>query len=221
MPKPHRYRSRWKNPTPTEAKLWSPIREGVKTRSVWKVFNGSTGFYWTGRANHLKFYDQEGESWSSKEDASAAVMSLVSKAGDSDFSIQRLGIRLKEIRAWEIIECKVRVTKLGDGHNVNLVEYEVLNEVFKQGRTVGNVFARAVENGTSENIQGLIHLDSYVNAIQDTLDRMSIPEDKVVNHRTVLEVRDLKWLMFLKLSLTGVKAALNVHDIRELVSTGD
>lgn len=218
MPKPHRYRIRWQKPKPTEVKLWSPIRPGVKAKTLWKVRHSVTGFYWTGRANHTKFYDQEGESWSSKEEAVAAISTLVNKASDSDFSVQRLDLRLQEIKKWEIIECKVRIATVGDSHPIDLSEYEVLNQIFKEGRTLGNVFARAIEARNSQLILGLVHLTSYANTIDAILDGMNIPEGAVIRHRTVLEVRDLKWLMMLKLALPSVKMTLNVQDIRDRVT---
>lgn len=197
--------------------MWSPIRPGKKAATVWKVQDTVSGFYWTGRANHAKFYDQEGESWESHDEALKAVNTLVGNASDSDFSTQRLTIRLQALKHWQIVECKTRITKVGEPFQLVLVEHEVLNEIFKEGRTMGNVFARALAENTSEGIEGLVHLNGYSTDVKDILDGMAIPEGAVKTHRTVLEVRDLKWLMLLKLSLPIVKQTLNVQNIRERV----
>lgn len=219
MAKPYRYRNRWRptNAKSTPPKLWADIKAGKKTPTVWKVQDTVSGFYWTGRADHTKFYDQEGKSWESHDAALASLNTLLGNANDSDFSTQRLSVRLQAMKKWQIIECKTRVTKVGEPFELVLVEQEVMNEIFKEGRTMGNVFARALADNTSEGITGLVHLNGYVTDVKDILDGMSIPEDMVKYHRTVLEVRENKWLMLLKLSLPIVKQTLNVQGIRERV----
>lgn len=213
----YRYKNNWRKKKPNVAKLWPMIQEGVKTPTVWKVLDTVSGFYWTGRANHSKFYDQEGESWPTKDAALRAIQTIVEKASDSEFSVQRLDVRLKAMRSWKIVECKVKVSHIGESHTIDMTEHEVLNEVFKLGRTMGMVFSYAMTDKRSHTVTGLIHLDGYASKIDELLDGMNIPEGIVMRHRTVLEIHDNKWLTLLKLSLPSVKATVNVKEIRERI----
>lgn len=216
------WRARGRKQVPSEnleRALQKKIMVPASTREeIYKVRNTETGFYWTGRADHTKFYDDEGVSFGSREEAAKAVAKLLGKATDGEFSMTRLAVRIREIQKWEIVQVKITIRFTDNRSLVDTTEYQVLAALLKENRTVGAAFQRHVDKFESHEIQSIVHLDDYSSNLEEYLE--DIPKDQYFKHRTVLAFKDVKYGLMLKLSLPKVNSVIDVKKIREAVSAG-